>query len=455
LLKNGNLRKLSALSVFYATLVLILVVTTSFFLRPIQDDYLVLKNLTTGSVIEWVQSIWKFQGGNLFPYSANALLLSMSKSSPTFIGILLFYLSTLALVSFASVAVLLQITGFRIREVPRRFILIYILIALASFEGLFVPEFIGAFSFSLASFSHLWPISLFLLMLFFLERRPELWPISIPIGFIVGISNVVESFFAFVFACIFLIVILGNSKKYNIKQRIFSAALVINIFIGLLVTISAPGFSNRATTSVGFPETPSEFFWRLKLAALSFPLDLFSHPALYLAFVFGYFLGKTIWSNATFPSLSLKLKFLSGMSVSLLLLLIVGGTLAYTAWHQSFGLYQLFCPLFFGLGVHSSRFNLKVVERNFIWVTVLLLLLNIFSIFRAGYMIVERGVEWDKTFTANSCLVKQNDTEGLVGSELRYPPLGYGIQDIQKFQWLKDGYVGWLTHLNSINPPKC
>ena len=155
MLKNGHLRKLSVLSVFYATLVVILVVATSFFLRPIQDDYLILKTLTTGSVIEWVQNIWNFQGGNLFPYSANALLLSMSKSSPVFIGILLFYLSTLALVSSASVAVLLQLTGFRICEVPRRFILIYIMIALASFEGLFVPEFIGAFSFSLASLANI------------------------------------------------------------------------------------------------------------------------------------------------------------------------------------------------------------------------------------------------------------------------------------------------------------
>lgn len=455
MLENKHLKKLTKLSFFYAILVIILLITTSFFLRPIQDDYLILKTLTTDSVIEWVKGIWKFQGGNLFPYFANALLLSMSKSSATFIGILCFYLLTLALVSAASLAVLLQITGFKIHEVPRRFILFYVLVTLASFEGLFVPEFIGAFSFSLASFSHLWPISLFLLMLFSLERSPELWPISIPVGFIVGISNVVESFFAFVFACVLLFIIIGNAKKYVIKQRIFSATLAGSILAGLLVTISAPGFSRRATTSVGFPETPSEFFWRLKLAVLSFPLDLFSHPALYLALAFGYFLGKTIWSDTTFACMPQKVIFLSGMSVTLLGLLIVGGTLAYTAWHQSFGLYQLFGPLFFSLGVYCSRFNLKFADRNFIWFSIFLVLLNIFLIFRAGYTIVERGVEWDRTFITNSCLVERNVTEGLVGSELRYPPLEYGIQDIQKFQWLKDGYVGWLKHLNSINPPKC
>jgi hypothetical protein len=421
--------------------------------RPIQDDYLVLSSISNHSIYDFLSSIWSFQGGNLFPYALNAVLLSPAKHSVNFIGIQIYCLATVLGTMMAELLILKMLLEIRIGQLKKIYLLIYVTLMLAGFEGMFVPSFVGAFSFSLAAIAHLWPVILMTIAIY-LYRQDFYWVIvALPLGIAIGNSNAAESFSALIVAGS----LLANSLiKLNKKgsQIWYCASLFIGNLVGFLMMVSAPGFSYRAKKSVGFPADFQEFFHRFLKAGLSFTIDSLTHPASYLAFGVGIVFAI---NHAELIDLHFRKRFLSLIFVSLLLIccLIAGGSLAYTSWHQALGVDLLVTPVFFFTGIMLSKKAL-FQSGKFVFFGLFTLCLTV-SLFmsRIALTVYERFVVWDKTFHQNICLIHNNKINELQGAEIRYPPLQLGIEDIQTWPWMKSSYISWMQNLSIYRSQTC
>lgn len=425
-----------------------------FYLRPIQDDYLVLNSIVQSSIKKFLNSIWESQGGNLFPYAINAILLSPAVDQLNFIGIKLFYLFTLFAVSLASLMILSMVLNIKARVFGVANIIIYISIAMISFEGLFVPSYIGAFSFSLASVAHLWPLILMVFALNFYRNRPIFFPLALFLGFIIGNSNAGESFSALIIAAGLTIQLLFK-KDIRSRSFLFSGALTLGVLAGFLMMIVSPGFSNRANNAVGFPSSISEFLHRLIKAFSSFFADSLSHPGAYLAFVFGLLIAAKLTQFIQPSNAMWNLKLAALGFLVLFCSLVAGGTLAYTSWHQAFGLQLLLAPLMFALGV-LVREKFDVISDSLIpKVFLILALLVSLVLIRTSISVVQRAQNWDAAFISNTCSIR-NDLKGdLKGAELRYPPFNLGIEDIDSWEWMRVNYIEWVKGLKEFQTTSC
>ena len=432
----------------------VLVLLSGFRIRPIQDDYLVLNATSTGSVDEFLTSIWESQGGNLFPYAINALLLAPSKYQVNFIGLTAFYFLTVVAVGFSSLFLVSITLNVKIRRLGLLTALTIFSISIVSFEGLFVPSFIGAFSFSLASLAHLWPVILMVLAFVVYRDKPSLSPLAFILGLVVGNSNAGESFSALMFS-LALMVNLFRKRQIRTKRFFFASALTSGIFLGLLVMIAAPGFSNRANNSVGFPESAADFIQRFIKAGVSFPADSLSHPGIYITFLLGFSVFSRLQGLIDINHLARRIRKLVSVYLVLITSLIGGGTLAYTSWHQAFGLSLLLAPLAFSFGLLTgSRIN-KGNSRKFRGIFLSTVLVLSMILLRSGFMLSDRAHDWDRNLLHNICEIQKDSLGNLRGAELLYPPLDLGIEDIETWPWMSTNYVAWVKGLKEYKSKVC
>lgn len=432
----------------------VLVLLSGFRIRPIQDDYLVLNATSTGSVDEFLTSIWESQGGNLFPYAINALLLAPSKYQVNFIGLTAFYFLTVVAVGFSSLFLVSITLNVKIRRLGLLTVLTIFSISIVSFEGLFVPSFIGAFSFSLASLAHLWPVILMVLAFVVYRDKPSLSPLAFILGLVVGNSNAGESFSALMFS-LALMVNLFRKRQIRTKRFFFASALTLGIFLGLLVMIAAPGFSNRANNSVGFPDSAADFIQRFIKAFVSFPADSLSHPGIYITFLLGFSVFSRLQGLIDINHLARRIRKLVSVYLLLITSLIGGGTLAYTSWHQAFGLSLLLAPLAFSFGLLTgSRVN-KGNSRKFRGIFLSTVLVLSMILLRSGFMLSDRAHDWDRNLLHNICEIQKDSLDNLRGAELLYPPLDLGIEDIETWPWMSTNYVVWVKGLKEYKSKVC
>ena len=431
-----------------------LVLLSGFRIRPIQDDYLVLNATSNGSVEEFLTSIWDSQGGNLFPYAINALLLAPSKDQVNFTGLTIFYFLTVIAAGFSSLFLVSTTLNVKIRRLGLLTSFTIFSVSIVSFEGLFVPSFIGAFSFSLASLAHLWPVILMVLAFVIYIGAPALSPLAFVLGLVVGNSNAGESFSALIFS-LALVVHLVCQRKISSKRFIFASTLTSGIFIGLLIMVSAPGFSNRANNSVGFPDSVEDFSQRLIKAVVSFPADSLSHPGIYIAFLIGFSGFSKLRDLIDVKQLLRGSKILFFIYLLLISSLIGGGTLAYTSWHQAFGLSLLLAPLAFNFGLLlGSKLNTQG-SLNIRGILLVVVLAFTVILIRSGLTISDRANAWDANLLHNMCLIQNDSLSNLKGAELRYPPLELGIEDIETWPWMSTNYVAWVRGLEDYKTMVC
>ena len=151
-----------------------------------------------------------------------------------------------------------------------------------------------------------------------------------------------------------------------------------------------------------------------------------------------------------------KIKLLVYLGSILFATLTFGSTVAYVSWHQSTGLYQIFIPLSFLLGIYSKsvlHIELRRMQRYLIVFVVVVSLILMSA--RAGILFKARATDWDIAFGVNYCLIKENPKSRLIGAEMLYPGFNLGIEDVSSWEWMRNGYSKWISNPKFKSEIKC
>ena len=427
--------------------------------RFLQDDYMVLGYLSNHSWISWVSEVWQSQGGNLWPYATHAFLLTSSASAINTTVIASWTLFVIAAVTLSNYCILKWVLAVDLNLIGKFKVLTIFSISYLGFEGLFTPGLIAAYSYHLASFSHLWPITILIFAFYLISKGNNNVGLAVMLGLLIGNSNIAESFAALV--TLFSIYFLRNKNIYVVTEffrdgRRFFYSLLSGLIIGLTAILLSPGFWNRAENSVGLPSSVEEFVRRFIKSFSSFLADLLTHPMIWLAFLIGVLISTPKKTGNEKNILINKIKLILFFGFILFASLTIGSTFAYVSWHQSTGLYQVFIPLTFILGFYSKSifsFDFSRVNKVFL-LTFIIISLTAISL-RAGILLDKRASDWDNAVKVNYCLIKKDNKAKLVGADMLYPGFNLGIEDISKWEWMRNGYVTWVSNPNFKTDIKC
>jgi hypothetical protein len=263
------------------------------------------------------------------------------------------------------------------------------------------------------------------------------------LGLIAGNSNLGESAFAIVALFLLVVAKVRDTKSFDkigieFNRNFYS--LFVGTVIGTIGIAAAPGFWLRASDQVGLPSSPAEFLFRFARSFASFTADALTHPMMWVLF----FLGVAYASRLS-PDLSekfaLRLRVIAAASVLIWLALVLGSTFAYPSWHQSMGLYIFLFPTSFALGLSTKSQHLKRSAASLLVFSSLVMFL---TFVRIGVLGVSRSLEWDRNLTHNICALEGNPGAELRGAEIRYPPFGLGVEDVNTWKWMREKYVGWI-----------
>jgi hypothetical protein len=444
-MNNLEKRKLS----FYAGKYLLFpVIVLSIYLywvvRPVQDDYVVLRDMAQGSALESTKSLWFGWGGNITAsFFVNAIS-GISLDRNLFLGLALHSLVTLVLLCL-SIFILSKWAGIAdLSSSPIRTQLLLLLV-LFSMGGLVNPTYISIFNFSWAATAHLWPIMLSIVSISSASYfRSRYWPLFIIFGFLAGNCNVTES--AFLVLSVFGLLILkrfGNEvvTKFNSKNLF---ALFAGSFVGLSVIVFSPGFRERASI-VGGPANLSETAARFIRSFLIDFGDFLLHPGWLLGLFLGIVSRSQLLKNQRIEMLRLKRNVLAIGTFLLFLLIVIGDTVAYPSWYHTTPIYIFVLPLFFLIGVCSGVPKLSSrMGTNLHFLTALIATLSIILTARDLIVLGIRKEQWDKDFKVNVCQIQKDELFNLSGRSFTYPPLNLGVEDVEDWLWIKTAYSQWV-----------
>lgn len=440
-------QSLKLLKVLIVGLVAIESLILAFFMRPIQDDYFNLQSVQQMGVLGYLEDTWALHGGNMIQFLIHCIMILPTTQAFVFWNFSLFFILTQILVFFAVKVISgwIVTTGSQLTRfwVP--------LLSVAGFEGLFIPGFLGAYGFSLASLAHLWPVMALIFGLLAIREYKGSWLVALALGLVAGNSNLGES----AFACgvwVFLFLAFRRIPQFEVESRVVENSnfymLGLGVFVGTAGIVAAPGFWNRASDQVGLPTSPGEFLTRFTKSFASFTADGLTHPMVWVLFLLGVLLGLS-QNKSKLEVIEVRLKILLVGTATIWAALIVGSTFAYPAWHQSMGMYVLLLPLSFALGNRlNNRASQKVIGSLFLASSLVML----FTFIRIGVLGVERSLQWDRNLTVNSCRIAENPNSALLGAEIQYPPFGLGVDDVSTWEWMRYKYVGWVEN---ISEKKC
>lgn len=425
----------------------------------LQDDYIVLGHLSNQNWIDWVRAIWQVQGGNVWPYGLHAFLLSSSASSVDTTVIAIWTVFVIAAVTFSNYCILKWVLGIDFNLIGKFKVLTIFSISYLGFEGLFTPGLIAAYSYHLASFSHLWPITISIIGFYLISKGSKNVLLALILGLFIGNSNIAESFAVLV--TLISLFLLRNKKIYAVTELFrnssrFYYSLLSGVIIGFTAILLAPGFWNRAENSVGLPSSGDEFGRRFIRSFSSFLADLLTHPMVWLAFLIGVLISGAKKTGNEKITLTNQIKLMLFFGFILFASLTIGSTFAYVSWHQSTGLYQVFIPLTFILGFYSQSifsFNFSRINKVFLLAFIIISLTAISL--RAGILMDKRASDWDNAFEVNYCLIKKDTRAKLVGADMLYPGFNLGIEDVSKWEWMRNGYATWVSNPNFKSKIMC
>ena len=412
--------------------------------RPVQDDYVSLRDMATIGLKGSILNMWQQWGGNL----------SVIAISNSFLGLHLkhFYFFGLALHSV--ITGLLVLSTFRIlhyrligdlksyKALGLTSWLVFSVLGMASFIS---PGFVGILNFTSASTAHLWSVLLTIHGLNYCLSKDRILISFIPsLGFLSANLNITEGLFGFSLTISTLIFL---KFSQSVKSRMIFTKLclfALGQFLGLLVIVSAPGFTNRSSV-VGTPNSISEFFIRF-MHVLPINLgDLFQHPSWLLGILLGCYI-KPILNAHDSMKLIRGLIPLAISSVILFIIICIADSFAYPSWYHTLSVYIFVFPLFFVIGVcldsriFKLNFTLKLVKTC-------LILVVCFSTFLFGrdmFMLENRSQAWDEAAVYNICQIEKGGSKSLKGPEITYWPLHLGIEDVGTWDWIQSAYTDWV-----------
>lgn len=412
----------------------------AFIMRPIQDDYFNLQSVQQMGVVGYLVDTWNFHGGNMVQFFIHCIVILPTTQNFVYWNLGLFFIATQILVFFSVRTILSWL--FTSRSSNTRFWIP--LLSVAGFEGIFVPGFLGAYGFSLASLAHLWPVMAFTIGLIGLKSFRGSWLIAFMLGLIAGNSNLGESAFvcgAWVLTCLAFYRIQGFEERSGIRNSLNFYFLGAGSILGTIGIVVAPGFWIRASDQVGLPESSFDFVSRFVKSFASFTADGLSHPMVWVLLLFGMLVASQIPNSK--ESLNLfRFKILAAGAFLIWAALIMGSTFAYPAWHQSMGMYVLVLPLAFAAGV-ANRFRLR--RKILLSAFTVAVLITVMVLLRAGVMGVNRSLVWDRHLQENICALRVEPNAPLLGAEIQYPPFNLGVEDVNTWDWMRDKYAGWVN----------
>jgi hypothetical protein len=459
LIQHSSMNKKLFFQIMIWVLAFTLLATQILYTRFLQDHYFLLGAISNSSLFEFLNSVWQGQGGNLWIYGFQGLLLATSLNSVDTSIIAAWTFVTVSVVALTNYLILKWLMGKDLRLLGKYRWLSIFSISYLGYEGLFTPGLIAAFSYHQAAFSHLWPIMLLVIALsLFINKNTNIL-LAFILGIFIGNSNISESFSAIIFL---LVILLFKKKNLLIKNAFsvsgykFFCSLLCGNFTGFFIILVAPGFWNRAHNSVGFPTGAQDLLYRFFRSLGSFSADLATHPMVWLAFLIGLIIAIPEKFGQDKIVLVSKIKLLTWLGLILFASLTFGSTFAYVSWHQSTGLYQIFIPLTFLLGFYSKsiiKFELRRSQESLI-VFVIVVSLILMSA-RAGISFKARAADWDSAFKINYCLIRENPNSKLVGAEMLYPGFNLGIEDVSSWEWMRNGYAKWVSNPKFKSDIKC
>ena len=418
--------------------------------RPVADDYTLLRIYAQEGFVSFISYIWNNFGGNITPAIIRALYISVSLDTSNWYGFMAFSITTSLLVVGSYLVLVTWLTNRSMRQLTINDLLISLLASLA-LEGVFTPGLSSAYLFGAAAGVHLWPICIFILSLKIIQALSEKRSrfgflgsllLFTFLGFIVGNSGLAESsaIFATLMALTTLLSFSTRGKRVSRFHLAINAHL-LGVSIGLATIFLAPGFTNRNSRLGNVDEGALSLITGFRSALASFSGEVLSHPIWIFAILmipFSKYLVKIDKSRARFVVAFFALTFV---------MLILGSTFGYAAWHQSSGLILLLAPTSFCLPIVSSR------SRNFL--KRLPLAHNRVALAAVGFVLMGlmfRGIavqeyrssRWDSNLIQNYCLTIASNKSPLYGAEIRYWPIGLGIEDVNRWDWMAKEYKSWL-----------
>jgi hypothetical protein len=438
-----NSRLFSSSFVYFAVSLstLIGLVISSLNARPIQDDYATLYLISDHGIFGFLELTWRTHGGNLTPMLINALFLYPSVFGLNFWALSLFPLVNYALLVLSIYSVSAILNPFAARNFTKIQIFTFANLVFLGSESLFSPQFLEMTLFSSAVLVHLWPILFFFLALGLLNNHNKVsLGLIVPLGFMSGNSNISESLFIQL-SCLLILLLSKYQSGFFVKvKRLYLFAL--SNLAGAIMILSAPGFWARASekNAQGIPDQFGEIVFRFVKSLTVFSADVLSHPMLLIFVIIGYKFssngGNFIKKFSTFGVLLFILLFAS---------LVLGATIAYPAWHQSIGLVLLspFVGMSIGDWLGSKKRISPKVGIAFFFIAVFIVLI---SLTRAFWSIESRAQRWDSGFSQNYCAVLSSESDPLIGTETIYPVSNLGIEDMNRWPWMRDAFTGWVTN---------
>jgi hypothetical protein len=424
--------------------------------RPVADDYTLLRIYSQEGFSEFISHIWNNYGGNVTPAIIRAAFLSISLDGSNWIGFVVYSLSTTILVVGSYHILLAWLTQRKIRHLDLNDVLLCLLASLA-FEGLFTPGLSSAYLFGAASGVHLWPICIFILTLKFASKLIHVksnlgillvLPFFVILGFVASNSGIVEGisiivvFFAMFSMCDFRQIV---AKSW--RRKTICGAITLGLLVGFSTIFVTPGFKIRYTQVGNSDPRFIDSVINFRSSFASFFGEILTHPIWILALIF--FISG---SKLTYRIDCLRARFLLASCTALFTLLVIGSGLGYAAWHQSSGLILLFAPTLLGaIGlIESKGFKTKFHGFNSSKYMILAVVLLLTSLFVRGVVVqANRSTNWDKNFQRNLCAVQTYAKPSFLGAEIRYWPIWLGIEDVNRWAWMADDYIGWLETLKS------
>jgi hypothetical protein len=277
--------------------------------------------------------------------------------------------------------------------------------------------------------------------------------LSILLGFIVGNSGIAESSSIFL-ALLALVTNLyrRRSAQSHFRFRVAISAHLAGVGLGLATIFIAPGFSNRNNRLGKIDEDFFSLLESFRSSLASFFGEILTHPIWLLAFLI-----VISWKSS--------LKIDSSHAKSLLLffsltfvMLVLGGTFGYAAWHQSSGLIFLLAPVAYCIPLLNSPL-LNILKKSglaYKKIAFFALTLSLLGMLARGVIVQkERSYAWDSNLARNYCSAIQSSELPLLGAEIKYWPIGLGVEDVNRWEWMEEDYRSWLSSIYQNNSQKC
>lgn len=429
--------------------------------RPVADDYTLLKIYSQEGFASFISFIWNNFGGNITPAIARAAYLSFSWNGSNWYGFMAYSITTSLLVVASYLVIITWLTKRGMRQITINDLVIALLASLA-FEGLFTPGLSSAYLFGAAAGVHLWPVCIFVLALKFIESRSDKQSkltflgfllISMFLGFVVGNSAPAESSAIFV-ALLVVTIRLQTKKPKNLSYRTRFAICshLFGVGLGLLTIFIAPGFTTRNNRLGKTDDGLLSLLESFRSSLVSFSGEVLTHPIWLLAILF----VASKWY--LFRIDSSRAKTLTAFFALTFVMLVLGSTFGYAAWHQSSGLIFLLTPVVFcsplpkiRIPTVAKRVILPLNYFSFVAITLILI-----GLLARGVVVQERrSTTWDSSFLQNYCSILRSDKSTLLGAEIRYWPIGLGVEDVNRWPWMEKDYRSWVSSLNPDTSRKC